>query len=247
MVYVGTTNALVGYGLIVPPTTVPVAPTGLAAQTVSASQVQLTWTDTARDEAGFEVDQSTDGVNFYPVATPPVNSQSWLIGGLLPDTTYTFRVEATNALGSSLPSNIASATTSALANGVDYSTGFATAGASVALNGSATIVGGALQLTDTTNTGEAGSAFAANPVDVGGFSTTFQFPAHQTPRPTGWPSSSRGKGRPPWARPAAGSATRGSRRASPSSSTSTTTPARGPTPPACSPTGPTPASPARST
>ncbi len=141
MVYVGTTNSLVGYGLIVPPTTVPVAPTKLAAQALSASQVALTWTDTARDEAGFEIDQSTDGVTFYPVATPPVGSQSWLIGGLLPKTTYTFRVEATNALGSSPPSNTASATTSALANGVDYSAGFAAAGASVTVNGSATVVG----------------------------------------------------------------------------------------------------------
>ncbi len=175
MVYVGTTNSLVGYGLIVPPTTVPAAPTNLAAQTLSASQIALTWTDNARNESGFEIDQSTDGVNFYPVASPPVNSQSWLIGGLLPKTNYTFRVEATNVLGSSLSSNTASATTSALANGVDYSSGFAGAGSSVALNGTATIAGGDLRLTDTINTGEAGSAFAANQVDVGGFSTIFRF------------------------------------------------------------------------
>jgi len=42
-VYVGTSNSLVIYGLLVPPTVTPTAPTNLTATAVSGVQVNLGW------------------------------------------------------------------------------------------------------------------------------------------------------------------------------------------------------------
>jgi hypothetical protein len=56
---------------------------------------------------------------------------------------------------------------------IDLSTGFASASNLVTTNGTAKINGSALQLTDTTNVPEAGSAWYAVPVNVQSFTTSF--------------------------------------------------------------------------
>jgi hypothetical protein len=113
-VYVGTGNALVGFGLLSQATQAPAAPSNLSAAAASSSVVNLSWTDndTAPNRAtGYDVEDSTDGVTFTQVATASAGATSFAVGGLQPSTTYTFRVRAFNSIGNSAYSNTASATT----------------------------------------------------------------------------------------------------------------------------------------
>jgi len=91
----------------------PAAPTSLAANTVSSSQINLTWTDNANNENGFKVEQSTDGTNFTQIAMLSSNTVSFSVTGLTASTTYFYRVASFNDAGNSTFSNTASATTSA--------------------------------------------------------------------------------------------------------------------------------------
>jgi titin len=93
------------------PNAPPAAPSNLVAKAVSNSQISLTWADNSNNETGFTIEISLDGVNFIQVATVGPNATGYTATGLLPLTTYYFRVRATNALGNSAYSNIASATT----------------------------------------------------------------------------------------------------------------------------------------
>ena len=57
------------------------------------------------------VERKTGTCWFAPVQTLPANTTSWQNTGLTKNTTYTYRVKATNANGSSPYSNEASAKT----------------------------------------------------------------------------------------------------------------------------------------
>jgi hypothetical protein len=175
-VFVGTSNSLVVYGLKQPPTAVPIAPT-LSATGLSSSAVNLTWTDTSlmpNTATGYSIEDSTDGTNFTAVTTSPAGSTSIAVGGLQPRTTYFFRIRGFNGLGDSPYSNVASAATTNQGAPLDFSGGFAGAASKLTLNGSSTLNGSKLQLTDG-GTGEAASAFSTNALDVAGFSTQFTF------------------------------------------------------------------------
>lgn len=94
-----------------PPVTIPQPPSALVASTVSSSQINLTWTDNAKDETGFEVERSTDGTNFAKIADVAANATSYSNTGLNSSTKYYYRIRAKNSAGSSAYSNIADATT----------------------------------------------------------------------------------------------------------------------------------------
>ncbi len=89
----------------------PTAPTGLGATAVGSDQIDLVWTDTSSDEAGFEVQRSNDGAAFLTVATLAADSTDFSDGGRLADTSYSYRVRAVNSGGNSSFSNTATATT----------------------------------------------------------------------------------------------------------------------------------------
>ncbi|MCP8968583.1 fibronectin type III domain-containing protein [Ectobacillus ponti] len=93
----------------------PAAPANLTAA-ASGTSANLTWTDQATNETGFVVERSADGTNFTVVnsAVPPVtgSSASYTDTGLAPGT-YTYRVKAVNAVGSSAYSNTAAVTITA--------------------------------------------------------------------------------------------------------------------------------------
>lgn len=89
----------------------PAGPSSLSATATSSSQIDLAWTDNSGDETGFEVERSTDGVNFSLVATAAANATAYAETGLSGNTTYHYRVRATNAHGDSPASNPATATT----------------------------------------------------------------------------------------------------------------------------------------
>nr|WP_295925271.1 fibronectin type III domain-containing protein [uncultured Dyadobacter sp.] len=91
--------------------TIPKAPSALAAVPVSVAQINLTWTDNATDETGFELEVSVDAVTFTKIADLGVNIASYQHTGLSPATRYWYRVLAKNAAGKSVYSNIANATT----------------------------------------------------------------------------------------------------------------------------------------
>ena len=97
----------------------PGAPTGLTATAVSASQVNLAWTDNATNETGFLVERKTGTTGTYAqVGTAGANVTTYQnTSGLSASTLYTYRVRATNAGGNSAYSNEASATTQAAQSG----------------------------------------------------------------------------------------------------------------------------------
>jgi len=112
--YVGYSANYVVYNGSTPPTP-PAAPTGLTAQAVSTSQIDLAWTDNADDETGFKIERCTGTgcSNFAQIATVGADVTGYSNTGLAASTSYSYRVRAYNTAGDSGYSNTASATTTA--------------------------------------------------------------------------------------------------------------------------------------
>lgn len=84
-------------------------PTGLTATAVTSSQVNLAWTDNANDEIGYNVERATCNTStFSLLAYLGPNAQSFSDTGLIPNTTYIYRVQARGSLSNSAYSNEAS-------------------------------------------------------------------------------------------------------------------------------------------
>jgi hypothetical protein len=81
--------------------TAPAAPGSLTATAISSSEVTLMWQDKSGNETGFQVDRSTDGVNWTKVATTAANAVTYADGGLAAGTNYMYRVSAVNGAGAS--------------------------------------------------------------------------------------------------------------------------------------------------
>ena len=114
-VYVATSNSLAVYGLFPTPKLPPSAPNRLSATGTTPSQITLSWADSAHDNKGYLIQQSTDGMNFTQVGTAPANATSFSVTGLQPGTTYSFRMCAFNSVGNSAFTGTATATTPATA------------------------------------------------------------------------------------------------------------------------------------
>lgn len=91
----------------------PAAPSGLSAITVSSTQIDLSWTDNAGDETGFNVErcQGADCTGFVEVAQVAANATAWVNSGLMANTTYRYRVRARKGTVFSEYSPAATATT----------------------------------------------------------------------------------------------------------------------------------------
>jgi Predicted peptidase len=93
---------------------VPSTPTGLSANAVSSSRINLSWNDASNNETGFEITRATSaGGPFLPRATVNANVNTFADTGLNASTQYWYRVRAVNFAGASNYSSTASATTQA--------------------------------------------------------------------------------------------------------------------------------------
>ena len=91
----------------------PTAPTGLSASALSFAQIDLAWTDSSNNEAGFYLDRATDssfGTNLF-TATLGANATSTSVTGLTANTSYYFRIRSYNSGGVSANTATASVTT----------------------------------------------------------------------------------------------------------------------------------------
>ncbi len=89
----------------------PAAPTALTSTIISASQTNLVWTDGSNSETWFHIERCS-GVGcatFTVIDSTRTNDRSYLAGGLSIGLSYTFRVRAINAAGTSTASNLATA------------------------------------------------------------------------------------------------------------------------------------------
>lgn len=81
---------------------VPASPTGLSAVLVGGA-VTLTWVDASTDETAFLVERSASGGPFEGVATVAANGTGYMDRSVSEGLVYGYRVSASNALGTSVP------------------------------------------------------------------------------------------------------------------------------------------------
>lgn len=95
--------------------TVPTAPSQLTVTGTGPSQISLNWTDNATNESGFKLERKSSGTPYAIIATLSKDITSYTDQGLMPVTSYTYRVSAFNDRGPSTTySNEVIGTTSGL-------------------------------------------------------------------------------------------------------------------------------------
>jgi len=90
----------------------PIAPSGLAITSVTSTQINLAWTDNSDNELEFILQQApTSGGPWTDIATVAANITTYLVSGLSPSATYSYRLRAYNFGGDSPVSNVVSTNT----------------------------------------------------------------------------------------------------------------------------------------
>ena len=101
-----------GYSNEIKGVTLPRGPGGLSAATVSHAKLSLAWTDSSDNETGFKIERKITGGIFAEIAAATINTKAFVdSAGLSGNTTYFYRVRASNAGGFSNYSNETSAKT----------------------------------------------------------------------------------------------------------------------------------------
>ena len=100
--------------------TAPAAPTGFSASALSASEIQIAWSD-VEAEVGYLLERRTTSRGIWnQIATPAANVVSYRDQYLSSNTTYEYRLQSQNGVGQSAYSLIVSAKTNALPPAVPY-------------------------------------------------------------------------------------------------------------------------------
>ena len=102
-------------------TSPPTTPGTTTATAFSSTQINLEWSATSNNQAGFKIERKTSGGDFLEIASTLPSVISYSDTGLQPETAYTYRVKAYNDVGESEFSNEAKATTSAIQSGCQVS------------------------------------------------------------------------------------------------------------------------------
>lgn len=98
------------YSAVATATMTPPAPAGLVASGIAPDRIRLTW-KSARGATAYLIERSSDGVAWQVVKNLGAAARTWINTGLDAETTYSYRVIASNSGGESMPGNVASATT----------------------------------------------------------------------------------------------------------------------------------------
>ena len=173
--YVGTSNSLVVYGLTPPANSVPNAPV-LSGTVLSGSSISLSWTDSTKVPnmaTGYTIEQLIGGT-YQQVTTAAAGSTTIAIGGLLPLTTYSFRIRGFNGIGNSLYANVVTLTTTNQIAALDFAGGFTGSTTKLTYNGTAAITNNRAELTNGGGA-QSGSFFSTTPLDISKFDTSFTF------------------------------------------------------------------------
>jgi len=94
------------------PSPAPATPTGLVATVVSATRVDLAWTDASTNETAFTIERKAGaGSSFVPIASLPAGATSFSDPSALAGAANTYRIIASNSSGDSAGSNEASIAT----------------------------------------------------------------------------------------------------------------------------------------
>ncbi len=96
------------------PATPPAAPSNVQATLLSNGNIQVSWTDNSNNEQTFIIERSENGGTTFNVikANQAANSTSYIDTSVVENTTYTYRVSASNSMGTALAANTPSVTTS---------------------------------------------------------------------------------------------------------------------------------------
>jgi fibronectin type 3 domain-containing protein len=89
----------------------PNAPSNLDPIVASGNEIDLYWTNNSDNTTSFKIDRSTDGLTFTQVAVTDPGATRYNDTGLNDNTTYYYKICATNDAGDSSFTSIASATT----------------------------------------------------------------------------------------------------------------------------------------
>ncbi len=143
-------------------------PTNLAATAVSATRIDLAWTDTNTGETGYKIERKSGAEAFTQIALTSANAVSYSDTTALPSTSYTYRIRAAFPDGDSFYSASASAATPILTYSVSGKvSGYAgLGGITVGVSGNAGQTGStsaspALAIPDNNPTGVASSLTVA--------------------------------------------------------------------------------------
>jgi hypothetical protein len=102
-------SAVVSATTLPMPDAVPPAPTNLVVTSVDHGRVSLAWTDNSATEDTVILERFTPDVGFQSIDYLDMNTVAAIDRAVLPMRSYRYRVRAANFLGSSLPSNEATA------------------------------------------------------------------------------------------------------------------------------------------
>ncbi|MEW6606479.1 MAG: carboxypeptidase regulatory-like domain-containing protein [bacterium] len=111
---IDSTEGTITVGPVSPliPLALPNPPANLQTTPLSDTQINIRWQDNSPNEDGFEIERKIIPLGTYAlIATVGSNTITYIDSGLIPNTTYSYRMRAFNIFGTSNYSNEATATT----------------------------------------------------------------------------------------------------------------------------------------